>query len=236
MMSQLMNTEPTSYPEDDWLALSGIQHFSFCQRQWALIHIEELWNENERTAGGRIEHERTHDYAQSEKRGDLLVLRDLRVFSPALGVTGDCDVVEFHKDASGVELVGREGRWSAYPVEYKHGEAKQNDADRLQLCGEAMCLEEMLGCDTPEGALFYERTKRREKVPLDDALRNTVREMFAQMHRLYSRGYTPRVRPSKSCNACSLKDLCLPELMKVQSAQKYIAKNLHEISDEEVLA
>lgn len=135
------------YPEDDWLALSGLQHFSFCRRQWALIHIEQQWQENYLTTAGHLEHERAHDYEQSESRGDTLIMRDLRVFSRHLGITGACDVVEFHQSDDGVPLRGRNGLWSAYPIEYKHGQSKTVDADRLQLCAEAMCLEEMLSCE-----------------------------------------------------------------------------------------
>lgn len=138
---------PDGYSEADWLALSGIQHFSFCKRQWALIHIEQLWSENYLTTAGHLEHERAHDYAASESRGDMLIMRDLRVYSRALGITGACDVVEFHKSNDGVPLHGRDGLWLPYPIEYKHGKSKTIDADRLQLCAEAMCLEEMLACD-----------------------------------------------------------------------------------------
>lgn len=214
------------YPEDDWLALSGIQHYAFCKRQWALIHIEQLWQENVRTTAGQLEHERVDDYAQSETRGNLLILRSLRVFSRKLGITGICDVVEFHRDDNGVELHGRDGKWSAYPIEYKHGHSKVRNEDRLQLCAEAMCLEEMLACKIPNAALFYRETKRREVVELDDNLRDTVVSLTQQMHDLYSRGYTPKVKRTKSCNACSLKDLCLPELGKTPSAKRYIKENL----------
>lgn len=116
---------PEGYPKEDWLALSGIQHFSFCKRQWALIHIEQLWSENYLTTAGHLEHERAHDYAASESRGDTLIMRDLRVYSRALGITGACDVVEFHKSNDGVPLHGRDGLWLPYPIEYKHGKSKR---------------------------------------------------------------------------------------------------------------
>lgn len=213
---------PGEYPEEQWLALSGIQHFSFCRRQWALIHIEQVWSENYLTMSGRLEHSRAHDYAQSELRGDVLTLRDLRVFSRRLGISGDCDVVEFHKSNQGVPLIGRRGRWIPYPIEYKHGQSKDNDADRLQLCAEAMCLEEMLSCDIAEGALFYQKVKRREVVPLEAGLREKVTMMFAEMHRLFERGATPKVKPTKACKACSLWDLCLPKLYTIPSVSSYM--------------
>lgn len=220
--------EPVDYPEDDWLALSGIQHYAFCKRQWALIHVEQLWNDNARTTSGSIEHKRADDYKQSESRGDLLIMRSLRVFSRRLGITGICDVVEFHRDPQGVRLHGREGAWAAYPVEYKHGRSKAGDEDRLQLCAEAMCLEEMLGCDIPRAALFYKGTQRREMVDLDEPLRDRVIATFKQMHDLYERRLTPKPRRTKACNACSLNNLCMPELEKRQSAKRYIKQTLAE--------
>lgn len=218
----------SEYPEDDWLALSGLQHFAFCRRQWALIHIEQQWQENYLTTAGHLEHERAHDYEQSESRGDTLIMRDLRVFSRHLGITGACDVVEFHQSDDGVPLRGRNGLWSAYPIEYKHGQSKTVDADRLQLCAEAICLEEMLSCEIVEGALFYQRTRRRERVELTEELRGTVVAMVQEMHQLFSRGHTPRVKPRKACSACSLKDICLPELLKAKSAEQYIHAYVNE--------
>lgn len=118
--------ESADYPEDDWLALSGLQHFAFCRRQWALIHIEQQWEDNYLTTAGSLEHDRAHDYSESETRGSLLIMRDLRVFSRRLGITGACDVVEFRQSDAGVPLHGRSGTWLPYPVEYKHGAPKQN--------------------------------------------------------------------------------------------------------------
>lgn len=216
------------YPEDSWLALSGIQHFAFCPRQWALIHVEQQWVENYLTTAGLLEHKRVHDYQASEKRGDLLILRDLRVFSRDLGISGDCDVVEFHADDNGVSLEGREGLWRPFPVEYKHGKSKDNDADRMQLCAEAMCLEEMLACDIEEGALFYQRTKHRELVRFEDELRDEVRKAYETMHDLMKKGYTPKARKTKRCDACSLKDVCLPELARTASVNEYIQSHMDE--------
>ena len=224
-------TGPTEYPEEDWLALSGLQHFAFCRRQWALIHIEQQWQENFLTTAGHLEHERAHDYRQSESRGDILIMRDLRIFSRRLGITGACDVVEFHRaygDNDGVPLNGREGLWSVYPVEYKHGNPKSEDADRLQLCAEAMCLEEMLSCDIREGALFYQRTRRRERVELSQELRQTVSSMTQEMHQLFARGRTPRVKPRKACGSCSLNAVCLPAILRTLSASDYIRERMDE--------
>lgn len=218
------------YDEDDFLDLAGLQHFAFCRRQWALIHIECLWNENLRTAEGRILHENAHDPSFSEKRGGLLVSRGMPVFSRTLGVRGVCDVVEFRAAAGGVPIAGREGKWLPVPVEYKRGAPKENDADRLQLCGQAMCLEEMLRCgEIPKAYLYYGETARRSAVALDGALRAEAASMLEEMHRLYRRRHTPKVRPTRSCNACSLKDLCLPRLYRVGSAAEYVRERLEEL-------
>lgn len=212
----------------DALQLSGLQHFAYCPRQWALIHIEQQWQENERTADGRIFHSNAHDGLTHELRGDMLILRGLRVFSERLEVSGSCDVVEFHRDPAGVMLSGYEGAWRPYPVEYKRGKPKENDADRLQLCAQAICLEEMLLCSIPEGGLYYGQTHRREVVALDDSLREKTLGMLAQMRKYMQMGYTPKARKNKGCQACSLRDLCLPELGKRSDVSSYIQTCLEE--------
>ena len=210
------------YSEDEYLMLSGLQHFVFCRRQWALIHIENQWEENFRTTDGQIMHKKAHDESIKESRKDFFIVRGIRVSSSTLGITGQCDVVEYHMDPEGVSLVGREGKWRPYPIEYKRGSSKSLDADRLQLCAQAMCLEEMLCCDIPEGALFYGEDRRRERVFLTAEMREQVRGFLSEMHQYFRRGYTPKVKRSKSCNACSLKDLCLPQLMKTSSVSSYM--------------
>ena len=209
------------YPEDEYLMISGIQHFAFCRRQWALIHIEQVWEENLRTAEGRILHEKCHDECQKEKRGDLLISRGLRVFSRTMGVSGICDVVEFHEAEEGAVLHKHPGTWTPYPVEYKHGEGKSLEADRLQLCAQAMCLEEMYCAEVLKGAMFYAASHRREEVLFDSELRNHVRSIFSEMHQDMKQGYTPRVKTSKACQACSLKPICLPRLMKHHDVKAY---------------
>ena len=144
----------SGYREEDFLQLSGLQHFAFCRRQWALIHIEQQWQENLRTVEGDIFHRRAHDDQARERRGDVLILRGLSVSSPTLGISGQCDVVEFHADPDGVSLRGEEGLWFPFPIEHKRGAPKSHRADGLQLCAQAMSLGEMLCCAVPEGALF----------------------------------------------------------------------------------
>ena len=212
--------------EREELALSGIQHFAFCRRQWALIHIENLWAENTRTVEGNILHGRAHDEQIRETRGDLLILRGLRVASARLGLSGICDVVEFHRDPKGVPLYGREGRWLPYPVEYKRGSPKESDCDRLQLCAQALCLEEMLNCGIPEGSLFYGETRRRERVSFSADLRQSVERMVEEMRGYSERRYTPSAKKSKACSACSLRELCLPGLTRRDTVEEYIRTHI----------
>lgn len=211
----------TEYDSVD-LLLSGIQHFSFCRRQWALIHIEQQWNENYFTTDGNLMHDRADDPFFTEKRGELLISRALPLRSRVYGIVGKCDVVEFVPDSDGVELAFRRGLWMPRPVEYKRGKSKEDDADRLQLCAQALCLEEMLCCRTIEyGFLYYGQTKRRERVLLDAQLREKTVTTLSEMRSLYERGYTPRVKPGKKCAACSLRDICLPKLQKSRSVKEY---------------
>lgn len=175
-------------------------------------------------------HQRAHDAGQKEKRGDVLIMRGLHVRSLRLDITGICDVVEFHRDPEGVMLSGYDGLWKAYPVEYKRGEPKMHDADELQLCAQAMCLEEMLACRVEEGSLFYGEIRRREHVKFTEELRARVISMFEEMHQYFDRGYTPSARPDKGCGACSLKELCLPRLKKTPDVKEYLRRHMKEES------
>lgn len=219
------------YKEEDFLLLSGIQHFVFCKRQWALIHIEQQWQENLRTIEGEILHEKAHDETIKEKRGDLITSRGMAIFSRSLGLTGTCDIVELYKAEDGVNIFGREGKYKPIPVEYKRGKPKEDDCDELQLCAQAMCLEEMLLCEIKEAFLFYGETKRRLKVSLDDNLRERVKKISKEMHDLYSKRYTPKVKLSKRCKACSLAEICMPKLCKNPSVSNYIMKNIREVDE-----
>ncbi|NBK91225.1 CRISPR-associated protein Cas4 [bacterium 1XD21-13] len=221
----------SGYREEDFLMLSGIQHFSFCRRQWALIHIEQQWDENLRTVEGNIFHKRAHDGYSAEKRKDVIISRGMPVFSRTLGINGVCDIVEFYRDdKKGISLHGREGRYVVCPIEYKKGQPKEDEADILQMAAQAMCLEEMLECEIEKGCLFYGEIRRRIEVPLSEEIRQRVRDTFEEMHHYYERRYTPRVKRTKACNACSLKNLCLPKLMKERSVREYILKRIEEES------
>lgn len=176
-------------------------------------------------------HEKAHDASIKEKRGDLLIVRALPVHSREIGISGECDVVEFHRSEDGVSLSGREGKYRVAPIEYKRGSPKASDADALQIAAQALCLEEMLCCEIPYGYIYYGETRRREEIEFHGALRANVKDMFAEMHRYYAQRYTPKVKRSKSCNACSLKDICMPVLNKDISVSDYIDTRLREGKD-----
>lgn len=214
------------YSEDDFLMLSGIQHFAFCRRQWALIHIERQWAENYFTASGSIMHSKAHDAFATEKRGDTVITRAMPVHSFSLGINGECDVVELKRDPNGIALNGFDGLWCVCPVEYKRGASKTDDCDRLQLTAQVICLEEMLVCDIPYAYVYYDKTHRRERVEITAALRQKVSELSEEMHKYYSSGYTPRVKPTKKCDSCSLNGVCLPKLNSAPPVHDYLINRI----------
>lgn len=214
------------YSEEDYLMLSGIQHFAFCRRQWAMIHIEQQWAENYRTTSGELMHKKAHDEKSFEKRGDLLIVRGLRISSHELGLSGQCDVVEFHQDGNGIVLFGYDGKWNPVPVEYKRGTPKENNADELQLCAQAICLEEMFQASISEGFLYYGENRRRSHVAFTEDLRSEVKKYSKEMHDLFKKGHTPNAKPTKQCRSCSLENLCLPRLQKAMDVRTYIEQNI----------
>lgn len=210
----------------EYLMISGLEHFTFCRRQWALIHVEQLWQENALTLSGQYLHERVHDAGFTELRGSTLLSRAMPVRSETMRVTGQCDLVELHRSPEGVPICGREGRWQIYPVEYKHGKPSECGSEQMQLCAQAMCLEEMFVTEISEGAIYYGAMHHRQKVMLTEELRRRVRESFAEMHRLFERGYTPKVKMTSACKSCSLAELCQPVLSKRMSASEYVRRAL----------
>lgn len=231
------------YAEDDLLPLSGLQHLAFCERQWGLIHIEQVWSENLLTAEGRVLHDRAHK-GQSELRGGILTARAVRLRSLRLGLVGVADVVEFHRVDSAAEagpptlatsLPGRHGLWRPFPVEYKHGRAKANRCDEIQLCAQALCLEEMLGVTIESGALFYGQTKRRKEVAFDRILRDLTESLTGRMHVLFDAGVTlSATYDSRKCKSCSLLDVCRPEkIASRRDASRYLARELEELERED---
>lgn len=218
----------TEYKEEEWLQLSGIQHFTFCRRQWALVHIEQQWAENWRTTEGELIHEKAHDGTANERRGDFISLHALPIHSRTLGISGECDIVELRRNKNGVFLPKYHDTFSITPVEYKRGRDKEGLEDVLQLTAQAMCLEEMLCCHIPKGYLYYYEKRHRTAVELSDDLRQKVEEICAEMHQYYDRKYTPKGKRTKKCNACSLKNICLPALNANPSVASYLNEVLKE--------
>lgn len=219
----------SNYTPDNTLALSGIQHFNFCRRQWALIHVERQWKENALTVDGRILHRRADDPFFSEVRNGVVIARSMPVVSYRLGLYGVCDVVEFTPDDNGVLLAGRAGRFRPMPVEYKRGKEKMDGSDEVQLCAQVICLEEMLSTCIERASFYYGETRRRVDVEIGQELRDRVANLAREMHSYYDRGYTPRVRVTKACKSCSLQDICLPELEKNKmTVAAYIQKHVED--------
>lgn len=217
----------SEYSPDELLPLSGIQHFVFCRRQWALMYIERQWQENVLTVEGKLLHKRIDDPFFVETRKGVITTRSVPIASYRLGLVGVCDIVEFSESPQGVKLPQREGLYLPAPVEYKRGHEKRDPSDESQLCAQAVCLEEMLAVTISAGYLYYGETRHRVEVELTGALRDLVGQMAAEMHAYFKRGYTPRVRTSKACRSCSIADVCLPELQgNVLTASQYIRQQI----------
>ena len=222
------------YADDELVMISALQHCLFCRRQCALIHLEGAWSENYLTAAGRALHEHVDKIGAETRRG-VHVATSLRLISHHLGVTGVADMVEFHRVESAQDLEGRTiaaelprraGWWRPFPVEYKHGKPKAHRADEVQLCAQAMCLEEMLGVVIHEGALFYGEPRRRTVIAFDDELRVLTESVANEVHAIFRAGVTPPAVLTEACEACSLKELCFEG---APSARAWLASMLDEV-------
>ena len=223
------------FSEDDLLPLSALQHLVFCERQCALIHIEQSWADNALTVEGTHLHRRAHDGPlRRELRGDVLTVRGLAIHSFRLGVSGIGDVVEFHRGAEmrldaalppAVALPGLRGRWLPRPVEYKRGRPKPDRCDEVQLCAQAMCLEEMLAVHVAEGALFYGAPQRRHGVRFDAELRQVTEGAADRLHKLFQAGLTPGAKRQPKCRSCSLAARCRPDAL---STRRVASRYVHE--------
>lgn len=210
--------------------LSGIQHFLFCPRQWALIHIEQQWEENHLTTEGNILHSNVDNPHYRQKNGENITLRSLHIASKKLGLYGIADAVELipaEDESNSITHQRYKGRWLPIPVEYKRGHSKANECDRAQLTAQVIALEEMYNVKIDYGALFYWETRRREVVPITDELRELTHSMANEMHRIYRTGVMPRAEQKSCCKSCSLLDICLPQLCKVRSVRNYLNQELY---------
>ncbi len=225
------------YTDDNLIMLSALQHFLFCERQCALIHVEQQWIENRFTAEGRIMHERVHSDAR-ESRGDIRIVFGMPLRSLELGVVGKADVVEFHlaekKQVNVLDPVladknrkNKESYWQPFPVEFKRGKPKKDNTDVVQLCAQALCLEEMTGIEVPSGAMFYGKKKRRQNVTFDQKLRQETADTAIRLRELIVSGITPLPDYTKKCESCSFISVCMPEtISRKGSIRKYYSKML----------
>ena len=219
------------HTEDEMLMLSGIQHFMFCPRQWALIHIEQQWAENKLTTEGQILHRNVDNPFYRQKNGDVITLRSLHIASKQLGLYGITDAVELIPADSSENAITHnryKGYWKPYPIEYKRGRQKPDERDEVQLTAQAMCLEEMYGIRIPSGAIYYDEVKHRETILFSDSLRRTTIQCAKQMHEVFHSGTLPRATKQPSCKNCSLVDICMPEVSNCTLARTYLSKNLYE--------
>jgi CRISPR-associated exonuclease Cas4 len=199
--------------------LSRLQHYLFCPRQFALIELEDIWTENQFTAEGQVLHQRVNQ-ADQQKRGVIRTVWALRLANVDLGIEGVADVVEYHKQADGAEI--------PYPIEYKRGKPKAHRADEVQLCAQALCLEEMHGVPVPEGALFYGEVRRRHPVVFDAELRSLTAQTIVACRTIVQTKITPKaIYKSKKCSGCSLIDQCHPKGFR-KSAAAWLAEQLNE--------
>lgn len=213
---------------DDYLALSGIQHYYYCPRQWALIHMEQQWEDNTRTFGGTLMHEKADDPYVKESRGTSLISRSMPLVSNKLKIRGIADVVEFQKNrenTDGIAIQHKRGKWRVYPVEYKFGEPKTDERDFLQLCAQAICLEEMFETEINSGYIYYGKIRRRVEVIFDTKLRAKVVQTVIEMQKCFESGKTPLGDKGNECRSCSLKNICIPKLKKNHLKVKQYIKN-----------
>jgi len=226
------------FEEEDLLPISALSHLLFCERRAALIYIENLWDENLYTTEGHHLHDRAH-LSDTEVRGDLRIVRGLYLRSLRLGLTGKADVVEFHRSSDdtqkGTRLEGVSGFWSPFPVEYKRGRLRHEKEYEVQLCAQALCLEEMLNVHVPVGALYYGKTARRLEVAFDDSLRRETEDAARSLHALCRKGETPRARYEKKCDKCSMRDLCMPKTTGVKRNVKRYLNRIVELDSGEEL-
>ncbi len=220
------------FSEDDFIPISALQHYVFCPRQWGLIHIEQAWSENRFTAEGRLLHDKTHE-AETENRPDLRTVRGLRLCSYRLGLTGQADVVEFQKCKNGITLEDAKGFWKPIPVEYKRGKPKIDICDEVQICAQAMCLEEMLKTSIESGFIFYGRPRRRQQVDFTDTLRKQTEQIVKELHQLTIDRITPRTKYGKKCKSCSLFETCMPEITGIEKDIAHYLSKAKDIEPEE---
>lgn len=221
------------YSDEDLLMISGLQHLCFCERQWVLIHMEQEWNENVLTIEGRHLHDTVHEQGV-ESRGNIRLVRGLRLRSLKLGLYGVADMVEFHRDERGVFLpnLSKSAKWLPYPVEYKRGRKRYDRADEVQVCAQSMCLEEMLNVSLCQAAIYYGQPRRRSVIELSLDLRDEVERLCNRARALYSGAEQPHYTTGSYCKSCSVCDICMQGTNKGDTSSKYIKSIIREIIGE----
>ena len=220
-----------SYSEDEMLMLSGIQHYMFCPRQWALIHIEQQWSENHLTVEGNILHTNVDNPHYRQKNGEQIILRSLHLASTELGLYGIADAVELINTDDSSNYISHpryKGKWLPIPIEYKRGHSKINQCDRVQVAAQVIALEEMYGLRINYGAIFYWETRRRETVIISNELRELTLKMADEMHKIFKSGIIPKGEVKSYCKSCSLHDICMPQLEKLKTVTSYLKQELYE--------
>ena len=219
------------FRDEDMLMLSGIQHFMFCPRQWALIHIDQKWEENRLTTEGLLLHNNVDNPSYRQQNGGIITLRSVSIASKKLGLYGVTDAVELHPVVDskvGIRHKLYPGIWKPFPIEYKRGKPKRSSIDEVQLAAQAMCMEEMYGIQIDSGALYYGETRHREIIHINEALREITVECAKQMHLVFSTGIIPKADKGKHCKSCSLVDICMPNMVNCQKVSSYLKKCLYE--------
>lgn len=220
-----------TYDDDDMLMLSGIQHYMFCPRQWALIHLEQQWEENRLTAEGQILHNNVDDPSYRQKNGDVITLRSVHIASHTLGLYGITDAVDLvpsDTPDNSIRHPQYQGYWKPFPIEYKRGHSKSDERDEVQLCAQVICLEEIYNIHIDHAALYYGETRHREIISITDTLRDLTYKCAHEMHQIFNEGKTPKAEKKSSCKNCSLLNLCMPELSECSHVENYLKKNLYE--------
>ena len=217
------------FPDDQLISISSLQHMQFCPRQWGLIHLEQFWADNSLTAMGNAMHEKVHT-SDSESRGDIKIARGLRIPNLQYGITGQTDAVEYHRSVlkdNAIELPNSADYWKPFPIEYKRGKPKSDDSDKVQLCAQVLCLEEMYHINIPNAAFFYGQIKKRLIVEIDHEIRSKTIALISQLHELIRAGKTPKGEFSKKCKSCSLIETCMPKSTNIsKQINRYINSSI----------
>ena len=219
------------YAEDDMLMLSGIQHYMFCPRQWALIHMEQEWDDNRLTVEGHLLHKRVDDPFYRQKNGDTITLRSVHIASKELGLYGVSDAMELVPSEDETNWISHSqypGHWLPLPIEYKRGKPKVDERDEVQLAAQVMCLEEMYKIHIDQGALYYGETKHRQTISINEDLRKLTKYCAEEMHKIFASGVLPRVEKRRHCRNCSLHNICIPSSQECTKASFYLNKYLYE--------